>query len=951
VVTQPPVGGDQSSLPGGEALNPAGSTLIGARQVQSSVDGLKKTVDELNKALKTVIPALKATSHAVSSQGIGAPGQYPSSPLWNILSPRRTTPSGQTANGGGATFNGQPAGGQQGGGRGGGGGRPAPQPPGNAGRGATGVATALAYGAAQGAKGAALGQMGNLMTADAVMTQLALGGVDRRTTQNSFKGDITARDMADSAGAHFALARQLNVQPGNDSRFQSAIGAAGLINPARTDTETAAVAVGINQPFTSMKLKGLGIDMGTGVGSSQDPLTLARQILGKIPGQMSIDTPAKITEQLDSPNGAINLTLINWEAHGYLPPGSVPVIKDEIRSILLARLKGMDFKKLQTLTAQARSDDKGKRGEAINQLTDAGVVDTSAAAKMKAYQSGKRDIATGLTEDYATGVAAATKALGAFTSALEGITGAVGQRSGQGSSLLQSIPIVGTYIGWLSGGGGGSGSDIGAMSNDATGGPAAEKLGNSAAGTPLTTSTASMGSATSSGAAGSQSGAGKTSGVGKRTVKFIKPVSGRITSGFGTRKDPITGRSRSHTGLDFGVGSGTPIHAAAAGKVTFSGSRGANYWAGNHVIIDHGGGVETLYAHQSRTKARVGSTVQQGEVIGYVGSTGRATGPHLHFEIHINGRPVNPAPYLAGAGVSVSGVGAGSTTSPSASTDTGVASSNGTASGRTGAQPGGVLSGWSNPSVEEVNALGSFAGATGPGGSSTAVGQDTSASTSSSSSTTSQPQTSSSVPSAPSSSSGNKAIVQQMAAARGWTGKQWDALYQLVMHESGFKNIAQNPTSSAMGLFQFLNGTWKGYGPKTTDPRLQTKYGLQYIADRYGNPINAWSKWQGRSPHWYDKGAWELQGDQPLVGHKGEMIIPALPAKQIREILLNGTAFGANKAGLNSGLTINIEKGAIVVQTATGGVTSAGVADLGKAVADALAENDKIKRIQAGVLT
>jgi hypothetical protein len=210
-------------------------------------------------------------------------------------------------------------------------------------------------------------------------------------------------------------------------------------------------------------------------------------------------------------------------------------------------------------------------------------------------------------------------------------------------------------------------------------------------------------------------------------------------------------------------------------------------------------------------------------------------------------------------------------------------------------------------------------------------------------------------PAAPTKVSGNKAIVQQMAAAKGWTGKEWDALYKLMMGESGFKNTAQNPTSSAYGMFQFLNATWGDFGgKKTSDPRLQTQYGLAYIAQRYGSPSKALAKWQARSPHWYEQGAWELQQDQQMVGHKGEMVIPALPAKQIREILLNGSAYGANKsgqqAGGGSGLQITIEKGAITVTT-TGGVTSTGVNDLGQAVADAIAQQDKIKKLQMGVLT
>jgi hypothetical protein len=104
--------------------------------------------------------------------------------------------------------------------------------------------------------------------------------------------------------------------------------------------------------------------------------------------------------------------------------------------------------------------------------------------------------------------------------------------------------------------------------------------------------------------------------------------------------------------------------------------------------------------------------------------------------------------------------------------------------------------------------------------------------------------------------SGNAAIVKSVAGSFGWgSGVNWNALYQLVKHESGFRNTAANPTSSAYGLFQFLNSTWGGVGGhKTSDPWLQSLYGMRYIKQSYGNPLRAWSKWQSRSPHWYADG-------------------------------------------------------------------------------------------------
>lgn len=121
--------------------------------------------------------------------------------------------------------------------------------------------------------------------------------------------------------------------------------------------------------------------------------------------------------------------------------------------------------------------------------------------------------------------------------------------------------------------------------------------------------------------------------------KFILPVNGRFSSGFGTRVHPISGVRKMHTGQDIAAASGTPIKAAGSGKVIT-----ATYLNGygNTVVIDHGGGVSTLYGHCSRLFVSVGQSVTQGQKIAAVGSTGYSTGPHLHFEVRINGKPVNP---------------------------------------------------------------------------------------------------------------------------------------------------------------------------------------------------------------------------------------------------------------------------------------------------------------------
>ena len=128
-----------------------------------------------------------------------------------------------------------------------------------------------------------------------------------------------------------------------------------------------------------------------------------------------------------------------------------------------------------------------------------------------------------------------------------------------------------------------------------------------------------------------------TGGEGVSPSGFIWPVQGVLTSGFGPRW------GRMHTGIDIAAPAGTPIHVAKAGEVIYAG------WLngyGNTVVVDHGDGIATLYGHQSRIGSTEGQTLNQGDVLGFVGSTGHSTGNHLHFEVRIDTKPVNPRPYL-----------------------------------------------------------------------------------------------------------------------------------------------------------------------------------------------------------------------------------------------------------------------------------------------------------------
>lgn len=131
------------------------------------------------------------------------------------------------------------------------------------------------------------------------------------------------------------------------------------------------------------------------------------------------------------------------------------------------------------------------------------------------------------------------------------------------------------------------------------------------------------------------------------TMPSLWPVDGRLTSYFGHRSDPFSGMGAFHTGLDISVPSGTPIRATADGVVHQAEYHGQY---GRLVVIGHGGGLQTYYAHLSKMEVVEGQEIRRGEIVGLCGATGRATSPHLHFEVRVNGTAVNPYPYLSRAG-------------------------------------------------------------------------------------------------------------------------------------------------------------------------------------------------------------------------------------------------------------------------------------------------------------
>jgi murein DD-endopeptidase MepM/ murein hydrolase activator NlpD len=157
-----------------------------------------------------------------------------------------------------------------------------------------------------------------------------------------------------------------------------------------------------------------------------------------------------------------------------------------------------------------------------------------------------------------------------------------------------------------------------------------------------------LASATSGGIAGTLSGRQTGQQLPLATAGMFAPPLAKpvVSSGYGSRPDPFGGPPRVHQGIDFSAVSGTPILASADGMVVIASDQ-SGY--GNCTVIDHGSGLATLYGHQSAFNVEIGDRVTRGQVIGFVGSTGHSTGPHLHWEVRQFGQPVDPLPFLGSA--------------------------------------------------------------------------------------------------------------------------------------------------------------------------------------------------------------------------------------------------------------------------------------------------------------
>jgi TP901 family phage tail tape measure protein len=307
-----------------------------------------------------------------------------------------------------------------------------------------------------------------------------------------------------------------------------------------------------------------------------------------------------------------------------------------------------------------------------------------------------------------------------------------------------------------------------------------------------------------------------------------------------------------HDGIDLNSPNdlGKPFYAAVPGRISYT---GWNHGYGD-AIFESGPYGTLVYGHGSKVAVHAGQMVSAGQYIGNVGSTGHSTGPHLHIGFP-GGTSQEILSFLHGAGHTGYG----------AATEAG-----------TGVTPGMLKKIFKDryPAAERAAWAMEGAHPLNPGDISKVInrmGRDVMRRLRRRA--TGADPGPGSLGNEPSANLSNEGIVHVGANRMGW-GDQWGDLRQIVMHESGFNNTAQNPTSTAYGMFQFLDGTWGNYGGrKTSDPWKQTQYGLQYIKDRYKDPHGAWNFWQDHN--WYGDGAVFNKATTIGVGERGpEAVIP-----------------------------------------------------------------------------
>lgn len=950
--------------------------LLGTNALQREVDQLTKNIGNVNKGLKQAVDDLKATSTT-------ARGRWASTGASQSRLP----------NGGNASFGG---GGRDGNGRYVGAHRvPDSREPADwAARISAGVAGTLGYSASK------LGAQVSATTAAQVAVQTSTmpwAAAQKQMMRNNY----TAHGDADAIAAFGGLSRGLGYQVGS-AQFNTQwnyIKSAGLINPGMTQASIQAAGAGLTQARTYNLMRTMGIQTMTNKGTPKTPRQIAQEILNKVGGR-NIRTEAGITANLDAPAGNINVTLQSWVRNGLMPPESEQVVREEIRGILMAQIRGVSYQKYDSLMTTATSNPRSAAGKQATQtLNDMKIGNTSAQKNLYNTAGTIRDRQADLNESFDQGLTATTGTLNNlnseltdFMNAVPGLTSAIGNLTGSMAGLTAAMPGGPAGLGVAGAAGssllhgaaallggrallkwGGKVLRSGPVRTAGNAGSKAAKWGPRALGLPV--AGALLGASVMKQGWDYQQGddqSGLADFLAHTPVGLGGQAASVLFGGGGDRgavgwinKHRVGGPEGWHEATPGENGMNPSVHSMSSRSASGSGSASASsviaigtkylgmpyQWGGEspQTSFDCSGLMQYIFGRvgiklprTAKEQQRVGKPVAKkdlrpGDLV-FWGSPAHhvamVTSPGHILEAPSKGKNVRIRRFSLGeitnarrvlSGGSMAG---GSPPEDTAASGSSRLSMGGDTKGDIGF---GGISGYSGNygSVSELSALmagtGAVQAASMTGGA--PLGRN-------SSSTDWAGGTSDG------SVSGNRALGQEMASSMGWTGSQWSALDKLWQRESSWRSDAQNPTSTAYGIAQFLNSTWGPYGKKTSDPRLQIKYGLQYIKDRYGSPAAAWA--HSQKTGWYDQGAWSITNDQLARVHKGEMIIPAREAETIRAALLREGNYASKGSGdviLQFGPnSVNLSvKGDLNKTTAT---------QAGKDLADGLA--GRLKQIQQG---